>query len=175
MEKSHCAVNQRVLVAYLTKIIEHGGWWYRIPKFAPKPQKDQKKTPPLAQDAIMPHMGQVFGLTEEAAVLVLVEMGLILQLKNGTYLLNKQGWTDLGALFKVNDLVEISLMTWNKKVHWYVRLGTVGEFNNPRMIWSSYQKNSQEVGPLSYCYWGQANNSLCCTRISSYDKRIRYL
>jgi hypothetical protein len=33
--------------------------------------------PPLAQDAIMPHMGQVFGLTEEAAVLVLIEMGLI--------------------------------------------------------------------------------------------------
>jgi hypothetical protein len=31
----------------------------------------------LAQDAIMPHMGQVFGLTEEAAVLVLIEMGLI--------------------------------------------------------------------------------------------------
>ena len=80
----------------------------------------------MAQDAIMPHMEQVFGLTEEAAVLVLVEMGLIKSHNNGKYVMIKQGWTNLGALFKVDNLVEVSPMSWDKKEYWYVRLGTVG-------------------------------------------------
>jgi hypothetical protein len=49
----------------------------KIPSQGTERPGEDPPPPPLAQDAIMPHMGQVFGLTEEAAVLVLIEMGLI--------------------------------------------------------------------------------------------------
>jgi hypothetical protein len=72
MKESH-AVNQQVLASFLSGIIVDGGWWFCIPKTYPAPLKKV----PLPQDSVMPHFGNVFGITEEAAALVLVEMGLL--------------------------------------------------------------------------------------------------
>jgi len=78
MKESHI-VNQKLFALFLSGIVEDGGWWFRIPKTYPAPLKKVV----FPQDFVMPHFGNVFGLTEEAAALVLVEMGLLDKYKNG--------------------------------------------------------------------------------------------
>ncbi len=63
-----------VLASFLEKIPKSKGWWYRLP-LAPKYGKDGKPLAPDATDAIMPHLGNVFGLSEQAMLLFLVEIG----------------------------------------------------------------------------------------------------
>ena len=59
-----------VLASFLETIAKNGGWWYRVPRGIVKSEKD----PPFAQDAIMPHIGTIFGLTEEATQIILHEI-----------------------------------------------------------------------------------------------------
>ena len=64
---------QSILASFLTGIMQGGGWWYRIPKFG----MGQLNKPTLPQDKVLPNLGKVFGLAEEATALILAEMGLL--------------------------------------------------------------------------------------------------
>ena len=67
------SAHQKVLASFLSNIINGGGWWYNVPKGKIRGNDD----PILPQDSILPHSGTVFGLTEEAAAIILTEMGTI--------------------------------------------------------------------------------------------------
>ena len=68
------AVYRKVLASFLLEIAHQGGWWYRIPKMSTKVPHQVKAFLP---DKIMPHFGRVFGLTEDAAALLLERMELV--------------------------------------------------------------------------------------------------
>jgi hypothetical protein len=53
---------REVLAVFVGKIPHAKGWWYRLPSRVATNQDGQ----PLAFDAILPHMGTLFGLTELA-------------------------------------------------------------------------------------------------------------
>jgi hypothetical protein len=68
-EHANC---RKVLASFLEEIPKTKGWWHRLP-LAPMSSKHGK---PIATDAILPHLGSVFGLSEQAMMLLfLVEMG----------------------------------------------------------------------------------------------------
>jgi hypothetical protein len=67
-ERANC---RKVLASFLEEIPENEGWWHRLP-LAPKSSKDGKS---VATGATLPHLGSVFGLSEQATLLFLVEMG----------------------------------------------------------------------------------------------------
>jgi hypothetical protein len=69
--KSEHANCRKVLASFLEEIPENKGWWCRLP-LAPMSSKDGK---PIPTDAILPHLGSAFGLSEQAMLLFLVEMG----------------------------------------------------------------------------------------------------
>jgi hypothetical protein len=116
--------HQKVLASFLGTIAKDGGWWYRVPKGIVRSEKE----PSIPQDAIIPHIGTIFWLTEEATQNILHEMGLLCckNTKNNTYCICIQGWEDLCALFKVDDLLELKVTRF-KKEFTYVRLGIVPE------------------------------------------------
>ena len=68
------ANNRRIIAEFLYDIPDNVGWWYRLPQLrsgAPKNSRINDMDP----DLIMPHLGSIFGLTEEAIAIVLIEMG----------------------------------------------------------------------------------------------------
>jgi hypothetical protein len=69
--KSEHANYRKVLASFLKEIPENKGWWYRLP-LASISSKDGKQIP---TDVILPHLGTAFGLSEQAMLLFLVEMG----------------------------------------------------------------------------------------------------
>jgi hypothetical protein len=75
------------------------GWWYRVLKLNYKPWKTATDFDP---DDLMPHLGTLFGLTQDATSIILVEMGFLLERKKGTTTITcQQGWDDLAKEFKV--------------------------------------------------------------------------
>jgi hypothetical protein len=65
------AIYREVLASFVGEISHAKGWWYRIPSRV-TPTQDGR---PLPFDAILPHMGTLFGLTELAMWVILYEMG----------------------------------------------------------------------------------------------------
>ena len=63
---------RKVFASFLEEIPQNKGWWYRLP-LAPKSSKDGQL---IATDAILPHPGNVLGLSEPATLLFLVEMAV---------------------------------------------------------------------------------------------------
>jgi hypothetical protein len=67
-EHANC---RKVLASFLKEIPKNKGWWCWLP-LAPTSSKRGK---PIATDASLPHLGNVFGLSEQATLLFLVEIG----------------------------------------------------------------------------------------------------
>jgi hypothetical protein len=98
------SAHQKVLASFLANIINAGGWWYRVPTGKIRGKDD----PILPQDSILPHFGTVFGLTEEAAAIILTEMALLTYNSGeGTYQIRRKGWEDLASMFQVDELLEL--------------------------------------------------------------------
>ena len=123
---------------------EKCGWWYRLP------QPDFER-PPIPRGVVdpfevFPQFGSLFGLSEEAMTMILAEMGCIRMIggQNKVQCV-KHGWDQFGALFQVDDLIEvqkteISYFTSRKQLNkirkkgvgneskkvWFIRLGTIG-------------------------------------------------
>ena len=98
-------------------------------------------------DKIMPHFGRVFGLTEDAAALLLERMELV-SINSATNLTRvlPKGWEQLGAEFGVECLVEAQKSRVCDKDVWYVRLGRVSaDCLYPVKIWSKYKKSASSV------------------------------
>ncbi len=94
---------RQVLALFIEKIPKDKGWWYRLPSRV-SPLQDGK---PLPFDAILPHMGTLFGLTELAMWVILYEMGCYKK-KGAAFIINMQGWDDLKYEFKVKLFIEVS-------------------------------------------------------------------
>jgi hypothetical protein len=60
-----------VIASFVGKIPHAKGWWYRQPSTVAPAQDGQ----PFAFDAILLHMGTLFGLTELAMWVILYKMG----------------------------------------------------------------------------------------------------
>jgi hypothetical protein len=88
---------RKVLASFLEEIPKNKGWWYRLP-MAPISSKISE---PILTDAILPHLGNVFGLSEQAMLLFLFEMGCY-QARGEGYTINKTGWEAFEAEFKVS-------------------------------------------------------------------------
>ena len=96
--------HQKVLASFLQSIPHHNGWWHRLPEKT----KDDKIKIRLATDTYLPHFGAIFGLTEEAMVVILAEMGLIKTFDhNNNSTIICQGWDNVKALFGVDQELEI--------------------------------------------------------------------
>jgi hypothetical protein len=82
--------------------------------------------PLLPTDAILPHLGHAFCLTELAMWAILVEMGCISQnSRSKTWGINNKGWEFLLAEFGVSKSIQVSptdLCENRRRVH-YIRMG----------------------------------------------------
>jgi hypothetical protein len=91
-------------------------------------------------DDVMPHLGTLFGLTEDATSIILVEMGCLSE--------RQKGWDDLASEFKIKSRIEIGTTQFNGKSMWYVRLGKPPEgFKFPSQIAQKYEINPKSVMP----------------------------
>jgi hypothetical protein len=63
---------------------------------------------------IPPHLGTAFGLSEQATLLFLVEMGTC-QAKGKGHIINAKGWDDLAAEFKGKSHIEVSRTSFDKQ------------------------------------------------------------
>jgi hypothetical protein len=93
------------------------------------------------------HFGTVFGLTEEAAAIILTEMGLLTYYyeAKSTYLIRRMGWDDLPSMFQIDELLGLKTATLSGTNCQYVWLGIVPKHAlSPLMIWNKYKtvKNS---------------------------------
>jgi hypothetical protein len=136
--------HQKVLASFLSTIARDGGWWYRIPKGT---ASDPNKEDVIPQDAIMPHFGTLFGLSEAATQIILHEMGLLnYDQNNQRYSVQHNGWEDLASMFQVKHLIELESTKFNKKRQSYVRLGIVSENGrNPNKIWKAFTKDKKSI------------------------------
>ena len=93
---------------FLEKIPSEKGWWYRSPKLLGNGGTKNVKNKDIQDlDPILPHFGMVFGLTEHATALILVEMGCLKSRDNGNItVFQKREWDRLRDLFIVQDSLE---------------------------------------------------------------------
>ena len=133
--------NSSVLAKFLHGLSSNEGWWYRLPKQQKSGNTRIKPNP----DAVLPQFGTLFGLTEDAMVLVLLEMGLYLPCKNSSPVVNFTGWDQFAILFELEHLVEAketrSKEPGSKREERsiFVRLGKTE--HHPVKIWRSFLKN----------------------------------
>ena len=91
--------HRKIVVEYLEKIPTTIGWWYQIPVL-------NRSNSSRELDSCLPHLGTLFGLTEDAIAVVFVEIGLlkikITDLGISTILL-KNAWDNLAGEFNVKN------------------------------------------------------------------------
>ncbi len=109
---------REVLASFVEEIPHAKGWWYRLPLRVSLTQDSQ----PLPFDAILPHMGTLFGLTELAMWIILYKMGCYKQ-KGVTFIINNQGWDNLKYELKVKSFIEVSKSKMDGTLCNYIRLG----------------------------------------------------
>ena len=132
---------RKVLAAFLEEIPQNKGWWYRLP-LAPTSSKNGKS---IATDVILPPLGNVFGLTEPAMLLFLVEMGCYKARGEG-YTINGTGWEAFEAEFKVKKYIEVSKTSFDKGngIN-LIRLGFPK--HSPSVIWKMYGQGNIKAPP----------------------------
>ncbi len=120
------------LASFIGKIPRAKGWWYRLPSRVAPTQDGQ----PLPFDAILPHTGTLFGLTELAMLVILYEMGCYKK-KGNSFIINTQGWDDLKYEFKVKLFIEVSTSWLDGMRCTHIRLGFPTD--KPTVIWKKYE------------------------------------
>jgi hypothetical protein len=133
---------REVLASFIGKIPHAKGWWYRLPSRVAPTQDGQ----PLPFDAILPHMGTLFGLTELAMWVILYEMGCYKK-KNNKFIINLQGWDDLKYEFKVKSFIEVSTSRLDGTRCTYIRLGFPTD--KPTVIWKKYENQQLKKYPTA--------------------------
>ena len=137
-----------VLADFVFQIPENkAGWWYRLPQQSQMGSNNATSTTLLMTDTIMPHFGSVFGLTELAMSIILIEMDLVKQNKQNRHTINTQGWLDLKTEFGLQNKIEISQFrasskedsSKRQKATWYIKLGVPSpDFSTPEKIWRKF-------------------------------------
>jgi hypothetical protein len=110
---------------------------------APMSSKDGSM--PIATDVILPHLGTVFGLSEQAMLLFLVEMGAH-QARGKGCIMNPKGWDDLEAEFKVKSHIELSKTSFGEQSGInLIRLGFPE--HKPAVIWRMCKQGEIKAPP----------------------------
>jgi hypothetical protein len=139
--KSEHANHRKVLASFLEEIPKNKGWWYRLPL----PPMSSKDGMPITTDVILPHLGTVFGLSEQATLLFLVEMGAC-QARGKGHIMNPKGWDDLEAEFKAKSHIELSKTSFNKQSGInLIRLGFPE--HKPAVIWRMCKQGEIKAPP----------------------------
>jgi hypothetical protein len=133
---------REVLASFVGKIPDAKGWWYRLPSRVSPTQDSQ----PLPFDAILPHMGTLFGLTELAMWVILYKMGFYKR-KGATFIINNQGWDDLKYDFKVKSFIEVSKSKMDGTICTYIRLGFPKD--KPTVIWKKFENKELKKYPTA--------------------------
>ena len=137
-----------MLARFVIAVVEKKGWWFRLPKC----NTNGKYSYDVKQDIVMPQLGRLFGLAEEAAALVLVKMGLMTRLNDGTVIFREQGWNEFSSTFMVGDVVETCKVSFDGKPQYYVRIGLVDPlYKSAVTVWKQYKKNKRLSCPVSLC------------------------
>eukprot|EP00559_Dactyliosolen_fragilissimus_P003528 CAMPEP_0184862650 /NCGR_PEP_ID=MMETSP0580-20130426/7080_1 /TAXON_ID=1118495 /ORGANISM="Dactyliosolen fragilissimus" /LENGTH=293 /DNA_ID=CAMNT_0027360603 /DNA_START=95 /DNA_END=976 /DNA_ORIENTATION=- len=118
-------IRRKTLAEFICCIPDTRCWWYRLPHFNTSGSRPER----IGTDEMMPQLGHVFGLEEEAMTIALYEMGLLgFNDKRGTYMM-KSGWEDLKSLFKIeSNMVEfeqtkVTFCNGKRKNVWFIRMG----------------------------------------------------
>ena len=135
------ASNRKVLANYLEQLNDNKGWWYRMPEYKFNTDKMRLRSK-IDSDKMMPHFGSLFGLTEEASAIILVEMGCLrLDKVNKKNAIVNKGWEDLANKFKLQKKVEVTPTKIRGQRRFYIRLGTPPkEYNSPSMMYKAFEK-----------------------------------
>jgi len=96
-------------------------------------------------DTILPHLGTLCGLSEDATAILLVEIGCLKQYNGSRTVIRRKGWDDLAAEFSVNDLIEVEKTELDRKEIWYIRLGLSNEV--PRTLYKKWRDDPNHVFP----------------------------
>ena len=117
-------LQHQVLTEFLEKLPTTTGWWYRLPILN---SSETNST----LDLCLPHFGTLFGLTEDAIAVVLLEMGLLKSSqKNGAKMVTnivRGAWDDLISVFKVKNCIEVSTTRLRGiQGRWYIRMRVCG-------------------------------------------------
>ena len=124
------------------------GWWFRLPKVNP----NGKESPPIRQDVVMPQLGRLFGLAEEAAALVLVEMGLMTRQNDGRVVYKESGWNEFSNRFMVGDVVEACRVYFDENSITMLDLGWWILCTKVQLhCGSNTKKNTDVTCPISLC------------------------
>ena len=91
---------------------------------------------------MFPSLWNTFGLTEDAAAIFLVGVGLLAMFKGGKTRVFSQGWGDICANFKTNYL-ELSMKRWNEIRLYLARLGNC--CFSPSQIWNKKLKSPAKL------------------------------
>ena len=77
----------------------------------------------------MPHLGTLFGLTEDATSMIMVEIGCLSERQQGTSTITcPHGWEDLASQFKViKPLIELGNTQSKGKPMWFGCIGNPPE------------------------------------------------
>ena len=88
---STSANNRKVLANYFEQLKDNKGWWYRMPEYKIDIGKAALQESNIESDKVMPHFGTLFGLTEAASAIILIEMGCLKvdKAKKKTVIVNK--------------------------------------------------------------------------------------
>jgi hypothetical protein len=136
------AIYREVLASFVGRTPPAKGWWYRLPSKVTPTQDGQS----LPFDAILPHMGTLFGLTELAMWVILYEMGCYKK-KGDAFIINTQGWDDLKYEFKVKSFIEVSKSRLDGTQCTYIRLGFPKD--KPTVIWKKYENKEIKKHPTA--------------------------
>ena len=86
----------------------------------PKISLNQTPKPEFKPDKIMPHLGTLFGLSEDAMAIICVEIGCLRQYTGGRTVVRRKVRDDLGAAFKIGGLIEVEMSELDRKETWYI-------------------------------------------------------
>ena len=68
---------RKVLVSFLSDLLDGGGWWYRLPQMSRETiSNETEKHCNYLPANILPRLGRVFGLHEDATAVVIELMNL---------------------------------------------------------------------------------------------------
>jgi hypothetical protein len=133
---------REILAPFIGKIPHAKGWWYRLPSRIAPAQDGQ----PLLFDAILPHMGTLFGLIELAMWVIVYEMGCYKK-KGKSFIINIQGWDDLKYEYMMKSFLEVSTSRLDGTRCTYIRLGFPTD--KPTVIWKKYKSRELKKHPTA--------------------------
>ena len=107
-----------------------------------------KKTKTLTfrhPDRILPHLGTLFGLTEEATVVVLIDMGLLEKRATGVTQICQQQWEHLRDFHQLRGVLEWGNSQLAGQRLMYIQIGFISQ--SPAQIYQRYKKPKERMAP----------------------------